>query len=397
MVPSVPLSVTGSAPRPQSDRLFARLTDASLPPSEAGAAGILPADEPAMAHPVPAPPVFTASLSPGFESGFSVKLRAQASDAASRSGTAAFPRPAAADLAPVEPRVSGIEGLLQRGREWDELELRFLPETRTLWCDMRPKGPPSFTPGLLSQLISLRRGIQQVFAQQRPQQESSVRFFVGGSLLPGIYNLGGDLAAFARMIRARDREGLRLYAHDCVDVGYHMATGFRTPVITIGLVKGDALGGGFEGALSFHVLVAEKRARFGLPEVMFNLFPGMGAYSFLMRRVGAPMAERMILSGRIYTAEELHALGIVDVLAEDGEGEQAVRDYLQSTARKHAAHRAIYEIRQRVNPVSLQELRDVTDIWVDTALGLEESDLRRMEKLTQAQRRRIAARDVPAA
>jgi DSF synthase len=109
------------------------------------------------------------------------------------------------------------------------------------------------------------------------------------------------------------------------------------------------------------------------------------------------MAERMILSGRIYTAEELHALGVVDVLAEDGQGEQAVGDYIRSISRKHAAHRAIFEIRQRVNPVSLQELRDVTDIWVDTALTLTEGDLRRMEKLTHAQRRRIGATEVPAA
>lgn len=313
-------------------------------------------------------------------------------------GSVAFPRPAPSDLPlPAELRGAGIQGLLQRGRDWDELDLDFVPETQTLWCHMRPKGPPSFTQELLAQLIGLRRGIQQIFAQQRPQQAAPLRFFVGGSRLPGIYNLGGDLSAFARMIRARDREGLRRYAHDCVDVGYHMATGFRTPVITIALVKGDALGGGFEGALSFHVLVAEKRARFGLPEVIFNLFPGMGAYSFLMRRVGAPMAERMILSGKTYTAEELHDLGIVDVLAEDGEGEQAVEDYIQATSRRHGAHRAVYEIRQRVNPVSLQELRDVTDVWVDTALGLTEGDLRRMEKLTQAQRRRILANEAPAA
>jgi DSF synthase len=316
---------------------------------------------------------------------------------ADRAASIAFPRPADADLPMPDMRIAGIDAVMQRVPEWDEIELHFEAETQALWCHMRPKGAPSFTQTLLAQLIGLRRGIQQVFAQQRPQQPAPLRFFVGGSRLPGIYNLGGDLASFARMIRARDREGLRRYAHDCVDVGYHMATGFRTPVITIGLVKGDALGGGFEGALSFHVLIAERRARFGLPEVMFNLFPGMGAYSFLMRRVGAPMAERMILSGRIYTAEELHALGVVDVLAEDGQGEQAVGDYIRSISRKHAAHRAIFEIRQRVNPVSLQELRDVTDIWVDTALTLTEGDLRRMEKLTHAQRRRIGATEVPAA
>src|SRR3712207_4090014 len=100
------------------------------------------------------------------------------------------------------------------------------------------------------------------------------------------------------------------------------------PVITVALVQGDALGGGFECALAHDLIVAERSAKFGLPEVLFNLFPGMGAYSFLSRRIGRQAAERMILSGRVHTAEELHEMGLVDVLAPDGEGEEAVLDFV---------------------------------------------------------------------
>ena len=161
-------------------------------------------------------------------------------------------------------------------------------------------------------------------------------------------------------------------------------------MITIGLVQGDALGGGFEGALSFNVLVAERSAKFGLPEILFNLFPGMGAFSFLSRKLNSAHAQRMIMSGKIYSAEELHALGLVDVLADDGHGEEAVRDYIARNTRAHVAHRSIYRARRRVDPLSLQELRDIADIWVETAMQAVPADLRKMERLMSMQVRRLA-------
>jgi DSF synthase len=155
------------------------------------------------------------------------------------------------------------------------------------------------------------------------------------------------------------------------------------------LVQGDALGGGFEHALAFDILVAERSARLGLPEIVFNLFPGMGAYSFLRRRVGRKMAEKFILEGKIYTAAELHDMGIVDILAEDGEGENAIVDYCRRNANRFAAERAVYRARRVSNPVELEELLEITNIWAETALTLTEADVRKMERLADAQDRRI--------
>ena len=107
----------------------------------------------------------------------------------------------------------------------------------------------------------------------------------------------------------RDRAALLRYGRACINILYRNMVGLNLPMITIGLVQGDALGGGFESLLSFNVIVAEKGARFGLPETVFGLFPGMGAHAFLTRRLGAAQAERMILTGGIYTAEEMYALG----------------------------------------------------------------------------------------
>jgi DSF synthase len=120
----------------------------------------------------------------------------------------------------------------------------------------------------------------------------------------------------------------------------------------------------------------------------------MGAYSFISRRLDAARAERMILSGEIYSAAELHAMGLIDVVAEDGQGEAAVRDYISRHAKHHAVHRSIRAVRNRVIPLSLDELRDVADIWVDHALALDDADLRKMERLRHAQDRRLANQKV---
>jgi DSF synthase len=268
-----------------------------------------------------------------------------------------------------------------------ELEINMDEAHSALWCHMRPAGPPSFTPSLLRELIALRRAIH-LHMRGRPAGDG-LRFFIGASRLPGIYNLGGDLQHFVAMIRQKDREALRAYAVDCCDVAYHMAMGFDAPILTIALVQGDALGGGFEGAMSFNILVAERSAKMGMPEVLFNLFPGMGAMSFLSRKIGLARAQRMILSGKIYSAEELYDLGVVDILAEDGRGEEEVRKFIAGGEARYRLHHALAQARQRVAPLTFEELRDITCIWVDTAMHLGESDLRRMERLALAQRRRI--------
>jgi len=149
------------------------------------------------------------------------------------------------------------------------------------------------------------------------------------------------------------------------------------------------LGGGFEHALAFDILVAEKSARMGLPEILFNLFPGMGAYSFLRQRLGRKETERFILEGKLYSATELYDMGVVDILAEDGMGEAAIIEYSKVNRKRFHAERAVYRARKIANPVHLEELLEITDTWAETALYLEDADVRKMERLATAQDRRI--------
>ena len=203
-----------------------------------------------------------------------------------------------------------------------------------------------------------------------------------------VFNLGGDLNLFAQLIRARDRDGLMHYATACVDSIHLLHSRLHPNAHTIGLIEGDALGGGFELALACQTIVAESGVQMGFPEVMFGLFPGMGAYSLLSQRVSPKLAEQMMLNGVMYSSDELHRMGIVDVLVPKGEGVRAVHEVIRQNRRIASARLALHKVRDSVNPISLDELMRITEIWVDSALQLGDRQLRTMERLVRAQLRR---------
>ncbi|MEP1422579.1 MAG: crotonase/enoyl-CoA hydratase family protein, partial [Erythrobacter sp.] len=138
----------------------------------------------------------------------------------------------------------------------------------------------------------------------------------------------------------------------------------------------------------------ERHATFGLPEIMFGLFPGMGAHAYLSRKVGKAMAERIIVSNKTYTAEEMYDFGIVHEIVEQGEGESAVRDFIKKSERRHSGLVGARRASKLVFPLSLEELNGITELWAETALKLTETDLKVMSRLVAAQGRiadRLAA------
>jgi DSF synthase len=273
---------------------------------------------------------------------------------------------------------------------YDQMAVAIEGKLKTAWVHFSSETSPSFSRPLLQDLLRFKKVLAELF-ESSSRADAPVKFVVSASRMPGIYNLGGDLALFADCIRRQDRQALGTYARECCEMVYHGYTAFKLPVVLVGLIQGDALGGGLECALSCGVLVAERKARFGIPEILFNMFPGMGAYSLLSRRIGQIEAERMILSGKIYTAEEMFDMGLVDILAEDGEGEKTVQDYIASNLKRHGTLKALHDVRRRVGGLDLQELLDVTERWVDEAMNMDESSLKRMERLRSAQARRVAS------
>lgn len=262
-----------------------------------------------------------------------------------------------------------------------QLDVSWDAERRALWTYMTPVGRPSFNLPMLGDFDIWQNEIERLYGEGGEE----LRYLILGSRFPGVWNFGGDLGLFSKYIRNRDRQALVDYGRACNNILFRNMRSLDLPIVTIGLVQGQALGGGFEALMSFNVIVAERSAKFGLPEMAFGLFPGMGAHALLARRLGFAKAESMILSGTTYSAEEMQDLGLVHYLVEDGEGEQAVIDYIGHNSRRHAGNRAVYKASREVWPVTLKELNIIVDIWADTALKLKESDLRLMERLVRAQ------------
>lgn len=268
---------------------------------------------------------------------------------------------------------------------FQQINTRFDSEHGVMWSIMQPEPRPCFNKICLNDLLQHHSYLQNTQGKIVHQGEvQQVNYLVLASNIEGVFNLGGDLSVFRDLIIAQDREHLFAYAKLCIEnlwTFYNM----QAPITTIALVKGQAMGGGFESALSAHILIAERSAMMGLPEVLFNLFPGMGALSFLSRRIGMNAAEKMVRSGRIYSGEELYDMGVVDVLAEDGQGEHTLNQWIKKNHRSLNAFQAINRAKQRVNPLTIDELYDITEIWVDAALRLEERNLKVMERLVRAQ------------
>ncbi len=266
---------------------------------------------------------------------------------------------------------------------YNQLTTYYDEHSQVAWGYMNSEPRPCFTGVLLREIVDW---FGEIAKRVDDPDCPDVNYVVVASAHQGVYNLGGDLNLFRQLIEARDRESLYKYAQACIRPLFLNASHLNRPNLkTIALVQGDALGGGFECALSANVLIAERGSKMGFPEILFNLFPGMGAMTLLGRKIGYGQAEKVILSGKLYSAEEMYDLGAVDVLTEPGSGEQAVYEFIRKEARQRNGALALRAAREVSQPIAHDELMRIAEIWVDAALRLEAKDLRMMERLVARQ------------
>jgi DSF synthase len=280
-------------------------------------------------------------------------------------------------------RVGGLQQLL--GRPYKTIRLEWSSDLRLLRVRTCVKPIQCYS---LAAMGELQQMLSDISAEP-----GMVRHFVMTSDVPGVFNFGGDLALFVLLARARDIESLRLYGQRCVDLIWWMENAAGLGVHTTVLVQGDTLGGGLESVLPFHKVIFERSAQGGFPEVLFNLFPGMGAWDFTIRKAGFRVANEMILSGRLYSADELHAYGLVDLVVPDGEGEAAIEQVVRGVDPRHRGTLAALQARRLAAPVGYESLMAIVSMWADAALRLTDRDLRLMERLARAQARKAGGAD----
>jgi DSF synthase len=277
----------------------------------------------------------------------------------------------------------GIAALL--GRPYRNLRLEWTSELKLLRARLAVRPIQCYS---LAALRELQQMLDDIAANP-----GLVRHFVLSSDVPKVFNFGGDLALFVLLARAGDVQSLQLYGRKCVDLVWWMENAADRGIHTTALVQGDTLGGGLESVLPFHKVIFERSAQAGFPEVLFNLFPGMGAWEFTIRKAGFAVANEMVLSGRLYSAEEMHTRRIADVVAEDGEGDKVLDAVLREIDPRHRGTLAALRARRMAAPVHYEELTAIVDHWAQSALELTDRDLRLMERLARAQARKVGGAD----
>jgi DSF synthase len=266
--------------------------------------------------------------------------------------------------------------------EMSQLSAYYEEGRNIMWMMLRSRPRPCFTQDLVSDIIHLAR----------VARNSGLRFdfWVTGSLVPEIFNVGGDLNFFVDAIRSGKQEPLMAYARSCIDGVHEIFSGFGTNAISIAMIEGTALGGGFEAALAHHYVLAQNDAKMGFPEIAFNLFPGMGGYSLVERKTTMRLAEELISTGESHTGEWFAERGLVDRTFQPGDAFLSTRTFIDSLRPKLNGIRAMVKARQRVLAMSRAELMEITEDWVRAAFTIEEKDIAFMERLVILQNRRVS-------
>ena len=121
------------------------------------------------------------------------------------------------------------------------------------------------------------------------------------------FSAGNDLKATAE----RTADGSDVQGDSRPPFG-RITRDFHCPKPMIAAVNGVAVGGGLELALACDIIVAADHARFGLPEPRVGLFAGAGGIHRLARQLPFKIAMGLLLTGRLFGAEEAHRIGLVN-------------------------------------------------------------------------------------
>lgn len=133
---------------------------------------------------------------------------------------------------------------------------------------------------------------------------------------------GADVNEFRGASDPRPVETAIGRAHAVID----RLEGLKIPSVAV--IHGFCLGGGLEVALACQSRIAIDGARFGFPEVMLGLHPGLGGTARFTRLVNPTQAMTLMLTGKTIDARRAKSLGLVDGVAQERHVRNAVKDAL---------------------------------------------------------------------
>lgn len=258
----------------------------------------------------------------------------------------------------------------------DYFEVTVEPRLSTAWLVSRATAPVSYTVPVLREFVTFG-------TQMRSLGTSAPGFVIYGSGRPHVFSLGGHLDYFQSCLAMGDESALFNYASLSIDAVWNAISGFDLDhTVTVAVVQGEALGGGFEAALACNVLVAEKGAVFGFPEALFGLFPGMGGARLMECRGARDLGHALIRNAAKISAEELYEAGVVDYLAPTGQGMEIATEVCQNERSSFIKLR-----KKRFSKVSKADLRSTARHWAEQAMLLGKKEVKTIGYLSQAQNR----------
>jgi len=259
--------------------------------------------------------------------------------------------------------------------ETSQVTSSYSKSTECLWLTMFSQQRVCFSPKMLFDL--------NASLDLNQEKHKNTKAIVLASANPTIFSFGGDLNYIRSLIIKYDRKSLFNYIKLNLDVIFRFASHFQQ--LRIAQVTGAALDGGFEAALASDVIIAERQATFGFPEIDLELFPCLGSFYYLSRRIGSVKAQQLISSSATYTAEELAILGVVDVVVDEGCSTDAVINFINHYQKHSEANNSLKQIANRINQAPYSTLLERCNNWVNNAMNLSGSDLRKIERIVKLQ------------
>ncbi len=186
------------------------------------------------------------------------------------------------------------------------------------------------------------------------------------------FSAGADIAAFQRHMKAGPAQAVRHFMRPGQQLTRRMES-FPKPIIAA--INGIAFGGGCELTESAHMALAAETATFCKAEINIGITPTFGGTQRLPRNIGRKMALELILTGRVFTAEEAASLGLVNRVVPDADllkeamalaDELAGKPVLTLAAALAAVHRGM-------------------DASIDDGLAIEEAAFARIVPTVDAQ------------
>jgi enoyl-CoA hydratase len=182
------------------------------------------------------------------------------------------------------------------------------------------------------------------------------------SARPGGFCAGADLKELYHsalpLTRPKRRAGVRAFLERIHRV---LNTLDGAPFVTFAAVHGLCMGGGLELALACDVIVADKMARFGFPELRLGLIPGFGGIPRLRRDVGNSFIRDLLFTGRTVKAESAHQAGLVGHLAGEGYALQIARSMAQQVTKFDVETRAT--AKKFIKPIPHAELSKEIELF----------------------------------